>query len=191
MAERIPDTASPADATRALIVVDMISDWHFPDADKLLPAALAIAPAIAGLKTRFRAAGLPVVHANDNRGQWRSDWKQQFAAALAAGGDGARIAEMLRPHAEDYFVLKPSHCAFYATPLQLLLEQLEVRRLVLCGVTSDQCVLATALAAHMRGYEVAVPCDAVASLTPERNQAALRHFEAVLELSIAPAARLP
>jgi nicotinamidase-related amidase len=191
MADSTCDTPGAARGVSALIVVDMISSWRFPDAGQLLPTALAIAPAIAALQTRFRTAGLPVIYANDHEGQWRSDWKQQSAAALAAGGDGARIAEQLEPDADDYFVLKPSHCAFYATPLQLLLERLDVRRLVLCGVTSDQCVLATALAAHMRGYDVTVPRDVVASLTPERSQAALRYFEDVLALSIITADRLP
>jgi len=39
-----------------------------------------------------------------------------------------------------YFVLKPMHSAFYATPLEILLRHLHVRRVITVGVTADQCV---------------------------------------------------
>jgi nicotinamidase-related amidase len=173
-----------------LLVIDMMSTWRFPDADKLLPAALRIAPAIARLKARCRKQGLPVIYANDNQGRWRSDWRQLRDDALAAGGDGAAIARLLGPEAEDYFVLKPMHSAFFATPMQLLLQHLGSRHLVLAGVASDQCVLVTAEMARMHGYDVTVPRDVVASQTPERERAALAHFEGVMKLRTTPAGRL-
>jgi nicotinamidase-related amidase len=107
----------------ALILVDMISKWEFLDAEKLLPHAIAIAPAIARLKLRFRRAGLPVIYANDNRGQWRSDFRQQVAEAQSSPC-GAFITTALRPEEDDYFILKPSNSAFFGTPLGLLLRQL-------------------------------------------------------------------
>jgi nicotinamidase-related amidase len=77
-------------------------------------------------------------------------------------------------------VLKPGQSAFFATPLALLLEHLQVRRLLLCGVAGDQCVLVTAAEARMRDYEVVVPRDCVASLSSERHERSLRHFEEVI-----------
>ena len=72
-------------------------------------------------------------------------------------------------------------------PTALLLKHLGAQRLVLAGVTSDQCVLATAADTKMRDYEVVVPHGAVASLTSER---AVAHFEAVLGVRTTPAARV-
>jgi nicotinamidase-related amidase len=168
----------------------MISDWSFDDARALLRQAAAIAPRVAALKARCRAAGVPVIYANDNRGQWRSDFRQVVEHALAAGGAGARIAEQVAPDDDDYFVLKPKHSAFFATPMELLLQHLEVRRLLLSGVACDQCVMATASDALMRDYEVWVPSDCVASPTAARNRRALAHLEQVMQVNTTASARV-
>jgi nicotinamidase-related amidase len=164
----------------ALLITDMISTWDFPDAEKLLPRALAIAPALARLSARFRAARRPVVYANDNLGRWRSERSHLLAAASTAGPRAARLTALLAPDECDYFVLKPKHSAFFATPLELLLADLKVQRLVIAGVASDQCVLASALDAKMRNFEVAVPHDTAASQTAARTRAAQQYFAHVL-----------
>src|SRR4051794_34286292 len=118
----------------ALVILDMISDWTFPDADRLLPQALAVAPRIAAFKARCRSAGVAVIYGNDNRGHWRSDFRQVVELSRAAGGPGARITGMLGPDDHDHFVLKPKHSAFFGTPLDLLLQHLRAQRLLLAGV---------------------------------------------------------
>jgi nicotinamidase-related amidase len=183
--------SSGSGTAAALLIIDMIGRWDFDDAPALLPRALAVAERLAALKARWRGAGAPVIYANDNRGRWRSDRAALFDAALAAGGDGARIARLLAPDDEDYFVLKPRHSAFFATPLRLLLQHLKLRRIVLAGVTADQCVLATALDAHVRDIEALVVRDAIASPNDERTRDVLRHFEQVLQLATPAAAELP
>jgi nicotinamidase-related amidase len=87
-------------------------------------------------------------------------------------------------------VLKPMHSAFFGTPLQLLLTHLQVKHLVLTGVASDQCVLATAATARMHQYRVSVPRDTSASQTPTRSRAAILYFEQVLQLRTTSSARL-
>ena len=179
-------------APTALLIVDMISTWDFPDAPALLPRTLEIAPRVAQLADRWRReARWPVIFANDNQGRWRSERSALYDAALAAGGDGARIAELLKPHEDDYFVLKPKHSAFHATPLALLLRHLKVRRIAPVGVTSDQCILATAADARMHEIDVVVVRDAVEAPTPQRTRASIRHFEDVFELPSYAADELP
>jgi nicotinamidase-related amidase len=187
-----PEPIAPeaaADGT-ALLLVDMISCWDFPDADRLLPGALAIAPRLAALKARCRDAGVPVIYANDNRGRWRSDFRTLVEQSLEGGGDAAAITRALLPGPEDYFVLKPSQSAFFATPLELLLQHLEARRIVIAGVASDQCVLASAMDAGMRSLEAVIPSDCVATQDEARHQAVLRQFEEVHRLQVVPAAQL-
>lgn len=77
-------------------------------------------------------------------------------------------------------MLKPKHSAFHATPLDLLLRHLGTRRLVLGGVSSDQCVLYTAADARMRDYDIVVARDCVATQSDERNERALHHFQQAL-----------
>ena len=174
----------------ALLIVDMISCWDFPDAEKLLPAALRITPHIAALSARCRKARVPVIYANDNQGRWRSDFRALIELSLSCGGSAAKITRALAPDNEDYFALKPKHSAFMMTPLELLLRHLKVKRLLIAGVASDQCVLVTACEARMRDLEVIIPRDCVASQTAARDRAVLRQFEKVHGLATTPGSRL-
>lgn len=112
---------APAAGHTALLIIDMISCWDFPDAEKLLPGAHFIAGRIAALKARCTRAGVPAIYVNDNRGRWRSDFPKLVELSLASGGAGAEITSTLLPEETDYFVLKPKQSAFFATPLELLL----------------------------------------------------------------------
>ena len=79
----------------------------------------------------------------------------------------------MRPQDDDYFVIKPQFSGFYSTNLPALLPRLGARRLILTGVSADICVLFTAGDGHMRGYELWIPEDCVASAQPQRTQWAL------------------
>lgn len=174
----------------ALLIIDMIGTWDFEDADKLAPRALEIAPRIAALKARCRRAGAAVIYANDNRGRWRSDFRRLVDRAEASGGAGARIVAALRPDDDDYFVLKPKHSAFLATPLDLLLRHLHVRRIAVTGVSGDSCIASTASEAYARDYEVVVPGDCTASLTRHRNERALAQMRDAMKVKTTLSARL-
>jgi nicotinamidase-related amidase len=76
------------------------------------------------------------------------------------------VANALRPDPQDYFVLKPKHSGFYSTSLDILLDHLGARSLILTGLLADMCVLFTAHDAYMRGYRILVPADCVAARTP-------------------------
>ena len=174
--ERTPLAEQPAARGTALLVVDMFSGWDFADADKLVPAALRIAPRIAALRRRCARARVPTVFVNDNDGRWRSDAPGIVARSIGATAQGAAIGALLAPGESDYFVLKPKHSAFFATPLDLLLRHLRVRRVLVTGVAGDQCVTLTAIEARMQDYDVVVPADCVGSQTARRNAAALRYL---------------
>ena len=161
----------------ALLLIDVINDMDFDGGEKLLPAASAAAGRIEALRRWTRRRGGAVIYVNDNFGRWTSDFRSQVERCTMKGVPGREIAECLRPAEGDHFVLKPKHSGFYATPLELLLRHLGVRRLVLTGFAADICVLYTAHDAHMRGYEVIVPSDAVAAESEEAKAWALRHIE--------------
>jgi nicotinamidase-related amidase len=174
----------------ALLIVDMISCWDFADAEQLRPFASGIADAIARLKANCVRAGIPAIYCNDNRGRWRSDFRTLVHDAQACKGQGADIARRLAPEPDDYFVLKPMHSIFFQTTLALLLEHLDVRRVILTGVASDQCIMASAMEARMRRLEVVIAADAVASQSVERNDAALKQFREVHKLDVTPVKEL-
>jgi nicotinamidase-related amidase len=193
MAARSPSPSladEPAAGGTALLVIDMISSWEFPDAEKLVPGAREVAPRIAALQARCRRAGVPVIYANDNYGRWRSDFRVLIEESRARGSPAAAITEQLVPAERDYFVLKPKHSAFFQTPVELLLQHLEVHTLWLTGVSGDQCVLATANDAKMRDYQVVVPADCIASQTAERHRSSVRYFDEVVKIKTALSTRL-
>ncbi|MEU1192904.1 isochorismatase family cysteine hydrolase [Streptomyces sp. NPDC005859] len=159
----------------ALIVIDMINTYDHPDADLLLPSAREVVPVAAGLLDRARHAGVPVVYVNDNFGQWRSHHGELLDKALS--GPHAALVEPLLPDQRSLFVLKARHSIFFETPLSYLLHQEGIDHVVLCGQVTEQCVLYSALDAHIRHIDVTVPRDAVAHIHADLADAALVMME--------------
>lgn len=155
----------------ALLIIDMISAFDFPEAAALHADLLRVAGRIRRLRAAFATRGLPVIYANDNFAHWRADFSELVAMAEAASDTGQAVTALLRPGPEDYFVLKPKHSAFLATALPILLAKLGVDTLYLTGMTADSCVLATAMDANAREYRVRVVREAVAGLAGRRRQA--------------------
>ncbi len=133
---------------------------------------------------------MPIIYANDNRGRWRSDFKEQLAASSGEGSRGAAIAKLLRPRPIDYCVLKPKHSGFFATPLGTLLEYLGTKRLILTGVSAHQCVLFTAIDGYLRDFKLAIPRDCVAAENSAMENLALAFFRKVLKASLCQSTRL-
>jgi nicotinamidase-related amidase len=158
---------------RALLVIDVLGRFEFPQGLRLVRRLEARIPAISRCIATARRVRVPVIYVNDHWGQWRSDREKLLAEALAADSRGARIARALRPRANDYFVLKPRHSGFYATPLALLLESLGVDTLVLTGAATNSCVWFTAADAHLRGYGVEIVRDATAGESAELERMSL------------------
>lgn len=163
-----------------LLLIDVINDLEFDGGEDLLAYALPMADAIAELKRRAKAAGIPCVYVNDNFGRWQSDFKKLVHYCLQEDVRGRPIVEKLQPEDDDYFVLKPKHSGFYQTALDALLERFGAENLILTGMAGNICVLFTANDAYMRDYKVYVPEDCIASETKTANEEALRLMRKVL-----------
>ena len=174
----------------ALLLIDVINDLEFSGGEALLAEALPAAERIAHLKRRARAAGIPSIYVNDNFGRWRSDFRQTVAHCLNPAVRGYPIAERLEPIVDDYFVLKPKHSGFQSTVLDMLLDHLGARRLILTGFRSDSCVLFTAADAHMRNRLVLVPDDCTAALSKDEHRHALALLQHSLHVDIRPSTAL-
>jgi nicotinamidase-related amidase len=169
---------------RALLLVDFINLFAFPHSEKLARRAVKAAHRTARLKERLSAAKAPCIYANDNFGHWKSEFSRLVEDCLARGGASAEIAEVLHPNAGDFAVLKPRHSAFFGTPLEFLLQELEVESLVVTGVSLDICVFATAQDAHVRQFDVWVPSDCVAADTPAHEKSALDQLKRTMAADI-------
>src|SRR5678816_1721525 len=158
--------AAPDTSPMALLIMDMISDFEFEDGPKLYPAALRVAGRIQRLRQRAKARGIPVIYVNDNFGRWRSDLRELVEHCAQDQMLGSAVVRRLLPEHDDYFVLKPRHSGFFATPLETLLEHIRVQQVIVTGVSTNQCILFTANDAYVRGYRLAIPRDCIAAPEP-------------------------
>ncbi|NGN68971.1 cysteine hydrolase [Streptomyces sp. A7024] len=159
----------------ALVVIDMINTYDHEDAEQLVPSAAEAVSAIERLIGRARERRVPVIYANDNFGEWRSHHGELVNSALK--GAHPELVEPLLPDDDALFIVKARHSIFFETPLSYLLSQLGVRRIVLTGQVTEQCVLYSALDAHIRHLDVTVAKDAVAHIHADLAEAALRMME--------------
>lgn len=172
------------------MLIDVINAMDFPEGKQLARHAAAAATKIAALKQRAKQARVPVIYANDNYGQWRSDFRAILDTAMAPDMPGCEIAAQLAPDEDDYFVLKPKYSAFYGSALELLLSYLGANCLVLAGFASDMCVQFTAQDAFLRDFELVVAKDGVAAETAVANRKALAYCEAQLGARVQPVSRI-
>jgi nicotinamidase-related amidase len=87
---------------------------------------------------------------------------------------GQTILPEVAPMPSDPVVDKVRASGFFNTPLDTILRCASIQTIVLTGVATDSCVLATAIDATARDYYVVVASDCVASFDEARHEAALR-----------------
>ena len=180
----------PDSAGAALLLIDVINDFEFEKGEQLLKLAMPVGEQINSLKARAKRAGIPVIYVNDNFGKWQSDLNKIVSHCLDDGVRGEPFVKMVLPDDDDYFVLKPKHSGFYCTSLELVLEHVGSRSLILAGIAGNNCVLFTANDAFMRDFKLFVPADCVVSETEEENKYALKQMEKVLKADITTAGEL-
>lgn len=192
MPARDPDLHGqvPDRAAVALLLIDVVNDLEWPGGADLARYAMPMARRLRALKARAKAQGISAIYVNDNFGRWQADLNHLLAHCLERDVRGRPMVELLAPEADDYFVLKPKHSAFYATPLDLLLAYLGARTLIITGIAGNICVLFSAHDASMREFTLVVPADCVVSNHARQNAQALALMCDVLGADTTPSTAL-
>src|SRR5207248_1952559 len=192
MPARNPDLhgSAPDKSEIALLLIDLINDLDFPEANQLLRYARPMARKLLRLKERAKRAGIPVIYVNDNFGRWQSDFRRQVRHCLRGDSRGHEIVTLLQPDEDDYFVLKPKHSGFFSTTLETLLRYLGSQTLIITGIAGNFCVLFTANYAYMRDYGLIVPSDCTASNSAAENREALSLMRKFLKADTRPSAKI-
>ncbi len=167
-----------------LLVVDCLND--FLDLGGLLncgEAGRAVLPAIAREIASARARGMDVVYACDAHRPDDAEFAL-YPPHCLEGTWGAEIVPELRPEPGDRIVPKRRFSAFFGTDLDLWLRENRSDALRIVGVCTNICVLYTTADARMRGYDVTVPTDAVASFDSDAHGFALGQIRDVLKASL-------
>jgi len=162
----------------ALLLVDVIDDFRHEDGGALLRSFRARQPALVRAIAEARGR-MPVVYANDMRERWDSD-APGYVDDVRANGLGGELLGEIAPAAGDVFVFKPRYSAFDSTPLEILLRELEIQRILLAGNATEMCVTQTAIAARELGFKVTVLTHCCATLDPRLERIALEYLERVV-----------
>ena len=169
----------------ALVVVDMINSYDHPDAEELTRSVEQALPNMVRLVERAAEEDVLTVYVNDNFGAWTSNRDDLVRQAMES--EHAKLIEPIRPAPETLFVVKARHSIFYETPLEYILRQEEVERVVLIGQVTEQCVLYSALDGYIRHFQVAVPADATAHIHENLAEAALEMMRVNMDAEITAA----
>jgi nicotinamidase-related amidase len=168
----------------ALLALDLITDFDFPDGPAVRRALTRQAAAIQALLARARGHRVLVIYANDNLGAWRSDAPALIAHCIEPSRNGASLVKQLAPGRADEIILKPRHSAFFGTPLEALLDDRKIDTLVIMGISAESCVWMTACDAHTRGFSLVVPTDTMAGVSTRALRATLTGLKEVLDARV-------
>jgi nicotinamidase-related amidase len=169
----------------AVIVIDMLNSYEHADAERLTRSVEQALPGMERILARAADEDVLTIYVNDNFGAWTSDRDELLRSAL--DGRYRHLVEPVTPRDGALFVVKARHSIFFQTPLEYLLGQEGVGRVVLIGQVTEQCVLYSALDAYIRHLEIAVPRDAVAHIHEHLAEASLELMELNMDADVCTA----
>ena len=161
--------------TPALIVVDMINDnVHGPEHLPITAAARAIVPRINRLLAQAHAGGWPVVFACDSfLAEDRLLRDSRLAPHALRGTAGAEPIPELDRLPGDHVLAMRRLSAFFKTDLDQTLRTCAVDTVLVCGLTTPFCVLATALDAVSHDFAAIIVEDCCVAARAEQHEAVL------------------
>jgi nicotinamidase-related amidase len=183
-------------AGTALIIIDMQVAFCYPESGYRQAIAkafgrsldawgermrLQVIPNTARVLEAFREHDLRVVHITT--GAWtedRSDLPPRFRDFLNRleqhhelnyifGSPELEIIEELTPRKGEVILRKATGSAFLTTRLDQALRDMGIRYIVLTGISSDGCVLATAIDGYDYGYKETLISDASTTYDPDTH----------------------
>jgi nicotinamidase-related amidase len=163
-------------STTALIVIDMINPYDHKDADTLAGNVAEIIAPLHDLLDQARGRDdVRLLYVNDNYGDFSATSRNLIDRALH--GHRPDLVQPILPTGDCAFLTKVRHSAFYATPLEYVLQRERINTLILTGQVTEQCVLYSALDAYVRHLAIKIPKDCVAPIDPRLGEAALQMME--------------
>ena len=158
----------------AVIVVDMLADYFREDHPlPITGPARAIVPAIDRLTAGARAANQPVIFACDSFLEGDFVFRGKMRPHALRGTPGAEPTALLTRTRGDIVLPKRRFSAFFKTDLDQTLRTLGVGGVAVAGITTQVCVLATALDAVALDFHAVLVEDACAAHRPDVHAAAL------------------
>ena len=190
MPDDLPDIVLDP-ATTALLVIDLqvcylpetadpdLAEWQrwAPFRERLAGTVL---PNTQILLEKFRAIHREVIFARiaciteDGRDRSLSHARPGFNNLLLPHNSAdSQILPQVAPLPQEIVITKTTDSALTGTSLRLLLANLGIRNVVVCGIFTDQCVASTVRSLADESFNVIVVDDACAAATDELHRAEL------------------
>lgn len=171
-------------AKAALLIVDMNKAFVGAGAPLEVPKAVDNLPRIKRLLQTCRELAIPVIHVSHvfrkdgrDRGYMYDFWPVLQSGVLEEGAEGTEIHPEIAPIEGESVITKHRYSAWFGTDLDIVVRNLKVDTLIICGTTTDRCTGLTAYEAFMRDLKVVFPDDANATFQDEVHEAMLTSLD--------------
>ncbi|MCX6236496.1 MAG: cysteine hydrolase [Bacteroidia bacterium] len=168
----------------ALIVIDMQDEFGKPEwTSSWIPEATKQVPKIKKLIEVCRGKNIPVIytafkdtHLFKDRPK-TGDLMPNRYPLLGNEPTWFRKGEIwheLKPNENEIVIFKPSYGAFYDTPLETILKNLEKDTIIICGTLTNYCCGTTARQGYERGFKVIFGSDITSTDDPKMQEPELK-----------------
>ena len=161
----------------AIIVVDMLKDnLKESPRNPYFQEGMAIVPNLLRLLKEGRKRGFPVIFACDSFLENDFIFKGRMKVHSLRGTTGAEVVDALKPEPTDIILPKRRFSAFFKTDLDQTLRTLGVDTIVSTGITTEGCVLTTAMDGLSHDFSVLFLEDCTASRNQKIHQECLNLY---------------
>jgi nicotinamidase/pyrazinamidase len=158
----------------AIIVVDMLKDnMKESTRNPYLQEGRAIIPNLQRILEESRKKRFPIIFACDSFLEGDFIFKGKMKVHSLRGTKGAEVIDDLKPEPKDIILPKRRFSAFFKTDLDQTLRVLGVDTIVVTGITTEVCVLMTAMDGVSHDFSVIILEDCSASRNKEFHQGCL------------------
>jgi nicotinamidase/pyrazinamidase len=161
----------------AIIVVDMLKDnLKESPRNPYFKEGMAIISNLKKLLEESRKKGFPIVFACDSFLKNDFIFRGRMKVHSLRGTKGAEVVDDLEPQPTDIILPKRRFSAFFKTDLDQTLRTLDVDTIVVTGITTEVCVLMTAMDGLCHDFSVILLEDCSASRSEAFHQGCLNLY---------------
>ena len=157
-----------------LLVIDMQNEFVKPHWTPFwVPEATRIVPKIKKLIDFSRNKKIPIIYTVYSKTHQYLDRPRNISKMPCRFPDlnkdqtdffiDGMVWHEIAPKDEEIIIHKPSYGAFYDTPLETILKNLEKDTVIICGTLTNYCCSTTARQAFERGFKVVFGSDTTAA----------------------------
>ena len=168
-----------------LLVIDMQDEFVKPHwSPDWVPEATEQVPRIKKLIKHCRSKNIPVIYTiyskthnlldRPKTGKFMPGRYSELDIDFSLFYVNGRVWHKLAPQKDEIIIKKSSYGAFYDTPLETILENLEKDTVIICGTLTNYCCGATARQAYERSFKVIFVSDVTSTDDPKMQEYELK-----------------